>query len=94
MHLTHRDANKRIPIEWHAPRQRLVEDDTKAIEIGAPVERLMEGLFRGKVVRGTHNGLRCRQLRGPGGARNAEVRHLRAAPRAAKDVVRLDVAVD
>ncbi len=94
MYLHHRHRDERVAIERHLPGQRLIEHDAEAVEIGSPVERMMQRLLGREIVRGAHHRLGTRQLRCPRGAGDAEIRHLGDALGMEQDIMRLDVPVD
>ena len=89
------DRERILGVEGHASDQHFVEDDTKAIEIGAAIELLAAGLLGAHVVRradhGTRPGHARRRVVGAG---DAEIGQGRGAVITQQDVVGLDVAMD
>jgi len=83
------------PLEWRAAGEEMVEGGAERVEVAAGVGLLAAGDLGREVERGAEGRARHGQARiHPRALGEAEVGHLRQAPRREQDVRRLDVAVD
>ncbi len=91
--LLERDRDGAVALERHAPGEHLVEDDPDRVQVGLGADGVALGLLGREVLRRPHDRAGLRHVR-RAGARDAEVRHRRAALVVDEHVVRLEVAVD
>ena len=90
--LLERDRDRRLGVERQLPGQQLVEHDPDRVQVGARVDGMALRLLRREVLSGAHDRAGLGHL-GRSGARDPEVRDLRAPLVVDDHVVRLDVAV-